>query len=216
MTYAIGMRTMPRPQDYCKQTLMRLVETGTLQDRRVKGLHVSDGRGLTPNQNGCRALRLAASDEPEWVIFMEDDVDIIDDFIGSVDRWLERFAVSDVLFYPLGCFYIDAVRDARDVGYWPMPVDKYYGSQAFVMRTPDALAYAEWLIGLKKAPEDDVSFDIHLQRWHKIVRPHQPVVHTPAPCFIDHTGEYSLMGPPGSWARVGRVLGFAGRDWSFT
>jgi hypothetical protein len=218
-TYSIGIRTIARKNDYCRGTLLRLVETGTLQHPDILGLHVSRGEGITPNRNGCRALLLAANDEPDWVIFLEDDIDVINDFLGSVDRWLTKFARPEVLAYPLSCFYSGAMIHCAETGAWEYPIEKYYGSQGFVIRTSDAVKFAIWLMGWCErynfSEDRDVSFDIRLGEWHREALPDQKFLLTPSPCFLDHTGEFSSIGPPGSWERVGRVESFAGREWSF-
>ena len=215
MTFSIGIRTMPRKQNYIGQTLQRLLESGTLQHPDVKGLHLHHGEGISPNQNGCRALLAAAKDEAEWVIFLEDDIDVIDDFIPSIQRWLTDWERQDVMAYPLCCFYSDATREFAKRGAYDIPISKYYGSQGILFRTPDAVDYANWLTSLGKSFERDVSFDIHLSQWHTERLPKQKTLVTPAPCFIDHIGEFSLMGDPGSWARVGPVEGFGGREFRY-
>lgn len=215
MTFSIAIRTVDRVVDYCRSTLVRLAESGSLQHPELLGLHVSHGESLTPNGNGCRALRMAVRDEADWVVFLEDDVDTINDFVGSLDRWLDRFACEEILAYPLSCFYPAEMRTHRATGAWKYPIDRFYGSQGFAIRTADASDFAAWLVGLGKSPERDVSFDLHLAQWHVMKRPNQKELITPAPCFLDHTGEFSSLGPPGSWERVGRVTEFAGRDWSY-
>lgn len=216
MTFSIAIRTITRKADYCRGTLTRLVETGSLQHPELLGLHISHGEGISPNANGCRAIQMAVRDGADWIIFLEDDVDMIDNFLSDVELWLEDWSAPNVLAYPLSCFYSDAVKESRRRGAWDRyPLDKYYGSQGFAIRTADALDFANWLTGLNKPFDRDVSFDIHLAQWHLLRRPAVKHVITPAPCFLDHTGEFSSIGPPGSWERVGRVAGFAGRQWSY-
>ena len=215
-TFSIAIRTITRVGNYCRGTLERLVASGTLQHPALLGLHLSHGESITPNANGCRALRLAAADGADWIVFLEDDVDPIDDLLGSVERWLERFARPRVRAYPLSCFYAEAMARHRRAGAWEdYPLEKYYGSQGFVIRTADALDFAGWLEARADRPKGDVSFDLWLAGWHREREPDQQHLVMPAPCFLDHTGEFSAIGPPGSWERVGRVHGFAGREFSF-
>ena len=138
MTFSICIRTVYRPQNYLNGLLRRLAETRTLEDRSVRGLHVSHGEGLTPNANAVRALRMSAADEADWILFLEDDIEIVNDFIGSVSRWLTDFARYDVLFYPLGSFYPFISKDHHERGAWDMGLDLYYGSQAVAFRARDA------------------------------------------------------------------------------
>lgn len=217
MTFSIGMRTMFRRADYCSQTVARLSETGSLHHRDVVGFHVSHGEGITPNMNGVHALRMAAKDGADWVLFLEDDIDIVDDFVGSVSRWLQDHATPDVLAYPLGSFYKN-VTDCPAViqaGEWRIPRRLYYGSQAVVFRTPDAADYADWLEAYTRVQDDkdrSGSFDLRISDWHGERRPKTETLCTPIPCLVDHIGEESLMG---TWTRTGRILHFAGRGWSY-
>lgn len=218
MTFGIGLRTVDRPQNYCAETLLRLQQTGTIYHPSVKGFYVSHGEGLTPNENGAKALRLAAQDNPDWVLFLEDDIDVIDDLIGSVERWLTAFAHQDILVYPLGCAYPSIVGQAAERGAWDYPIaDTFYGTQALLFRTPDALAYAAWLLEIPEhVSRREICFDLWLAKWHLEQRPDQKFLRTPAPCFVDHLGEHSIMGDnKQSWERCGRFEAFGGRKFSY-
>lgn len=202
------MRTVTRAENYCAATIQRLLETGTIQHRDVRGFHVSHGEGLTPNQNGFQALRMAAHDAADWIIFIEDDIDIIDDFIGSVERWLAKFATPEVLAYPLGSFYPTITPWHHERGAWDIPCDMYYGSQAVLFRTCDALDFARWA----EQSGRDTEFDLHIAQWQEARTSSGARLLTPAPCFVDHVGVKSAMG---SWERTGRMLDFPGRAWSY-
>lgn len=217
MTFSIGLRTITRLQRYCQQTLQRYLESGVVYHPSVVGFHVSHGEDCSPNENAVRALRMAARDNPDWVIFSEDDVDIINDLIGSLERWLDRFARPTVRAYPLGCAYPGLIQLARDRGCWDYPLEQFYGTQVVVFRTVDALDYATFLENIPiDANRRDICFDLWLGNWHRQVEPNQLHLLTPAPCFIDHVGQFSIMGDnKQSWERCGRFEAFAGRDWSF-
>lgn len=218
MTFSIGVRTVFRPQNYVRQLVQRLAETGTLTHPLLKGFHVHHGEVLNPNMNGVGALRAAVADRADWVIFLEDDIDIIDDFIGSLNRWLALFWKPDIYFYPLGSFYASLTGPQHSVGMWEMPLDYYYGSQAVVLSTRGAHDYAQYLDLHQGAPigpskwRFDQHFDMHLSEWQRLSGGNAEFTRTPAPCFVDHIGENSLMG---TWERTGRILDFAGREWSF-
>lgn len=217
-TFSIAIRTVPRTPDYFRATLHRLIDSGTLQHPSLLGLHVSNRPDLTPNENGARALRLAAQDSPRWIIFLEDDVDMIDDFLGSVDRWLDNRAQATIHAFPLSCFYPLELARCVEAGddYWDYPLDLYYGSQGFAIRLLDALSFAHWVERLPNDyPRRDVSFDLKLAHWHRMREPNFPFMRTPSVPFLDHTGEFSAIGPPGSWERVGRVTDFPGHEWSY-
>ena len=209
MTFSICIRTIIRPVDYCRSVIMRLAETNSLCHTSVIGFHVQHGEFLTPNMNGVTALRLAAKDKADWILFLEDDIDIIDDFIGSVERWITKFAHPEILVYPLCSFYPEISRSFHKDGVWQISTDLYYGSQAILFRTQDALDYANWLA---MRPEVETQFDLNIVHWHANRRPKVTVFISPAPCFVDHIGKESLMG---TWERTGSVQDFAGRQWSY-
>jgi hypothetical protein len=47
--------------------------------------------GRTRQQNGAEAIRVAANQNADYVLKLEDDIDFIGDFLGSVGRFLERY-----------------------------------------------------------------------------------------------------------------------------
>lgn len=214
MTFSICMRTVYRPQNYCQRTVKRLADVGAMCHSSVLGFHISHGEGITPNRNGARALLRAANDNPDWIIFLEDDIDVIDDFIPSTQRWLKRFELPNILFYPLGSFYQHMTQPLHDKGAWDMPLPLFYGSQAVVLRKRDAIDFAVWLNnrGFQDVKGRDTEFDLNLTRWHQERCPSREFTRTPAPSFVDHIGEHSLMG---DFSRTGHMLDFAGRKWSF-
>ena len=208
MTFSITIRTCTREVDYYKQTMQRLRETGTLDHPSVIGFHVSHGHSTTPNENGANALRRGASDNPDWVLFLEDDIDIIDDFIPSLEAWLEKFATPKCLVYPLGSFYPSITHAMHKEGVWYMPSDSYYGSQALVMRPVDALEYADYIVTTPWV----AGFDRQLADWLEKKLGQKTVFPTPCPCFVDHLGEVSAV-KHGN--QTGRMLDFGGRNFRF-
>jgi len=208
MTFSIGVRTVRREgADYLSTFLSRLAEIGATSHRDVLGVHICDGTGLdiTANENGCRAIETALCDRPDWVMFLEDDVDPINDLIGSVQRWMEDHERPGVHLYPLACQYSQCFKPGATA--WEYRTGAYYGSQALLLRAsaaPSAINYVrtEW------APHR--GFDLALARWHESYAPETTHLVTPVPCFVDHIGSVSTLG-----CNVGRFAGFPGRDFSY-
>lgn len=205
MTFSIGLRTALREVDYLTATLKRLSESGTMKHPQVRGLHVTYGHGLTPNENGARALELALKDNPDWVIFLEDDIDVLDDFIGSISRWLTDHERPKVHLYPLACQYSQCFEEGKS--FWEYSTPAYYGSQGLILRAEPAKAFINFVRHEWKPPR---AFDLALARWHEAYEPEATHFITPVPCFIDHLGDVSTFG-----YNVGRFVGFKGREYSY-
>lgn len=220
-TFSLGMRTVRREGDYCRSTLSRLVECWALSHPQVRGFHSVVGDGLPPNETAVRALEAALRDGPDWVLLLEDDLDFCNDFIGSVDRWLERWAEPEIHFYPLGCFDADGVAGARSRGAFDWNLSGYYGSQAVALRAHDAASFLDWFPDRPALPADpgwfyprDRCLDLHLAAWHREIEPKQETVRTPAPSLVDHIGEISSIDHR-NHGLTGRILAFGGREFSY-
>lgn len=181
---------------------------------------VSSGAGMTPNENAAEAIHEALRSEPEWILFLEDDVEVIDDIYGSLWRWTERHYTDEVLFYPLGCFYPDLVREAEPAGALRLDLSLYYGSQAILMRSEEAWDFIDWLPGAPPIVAEsgwiyphERCLDLHLAAWQR-ARDGAPYTIVPAPCFIDHLGERSLIDRE-ERGETGRILAYAGRGYRY-
>ena len=64
-------------------------------------------------ENAAEALRLGGKyREADWVLFLEDDIDVIKNFLESLQDWLERHKNKSLIF-PLGANYEELVYLAR-------------------------------------------------------------------------------------------------------
>lgn len=201
-TFSLAVITVDRP--YRETFIQRLVETRTVFDRRVRGLHIAYER---PQMENVRvALRAAVADGADWVILFEDDIDIVDDFIGSTERWLSDHARDHVHFYPLGSAAKRSMRKAFDdrVTCWMYPLKHYFGATAVAMRTADACSFLDF------AWNTDDYLDVNLQRWHVALFPASRYVITPVPCLIQHEGQASTLSGESHWS--GRYPGWLGRS----
>lgn len=208
MTYSLAITTVERV--YRQTFFQRLLDTGTLTHPRVRGVHIVQNR--LPNEAFVYASRAAIYDNPDWVIVLEDDIDIIDDFIGSVDRWLSDVEEPTLQFYPLGCALRRAMRHAvsRQDRSLRWPIRHFYGMTAVaIRRDPLALFCDE----LERSPDWMVpvyAIDENFKRWHLRRYSSQKDTITPVPCFIDHCGAVSsqTMAPEHF---TGQYMGFMGR-----
>jgi hypothetical protein len=212
MTYSLSIPTVAPRAPHCEYLIARLVETGAFSHPLVKGVHIT--RDLPPNLNAHHAMRAAARDDADWVLHLEDDIDIIDDFLGSVDRWLTDFAEPRVLFYPLGCAVRRAMRESRAAGAraWPFPLKEFFGATAVAIRTDDVRRFcdsygADWMMRWN-------GLDVNLRRWHERAEPRQSFVLTPVPPFIDHMGAVSTQSTDPSHF-TGRYPAYEGRHIAY-
>lgn len=211
VTFSICVPTVDRP--YRHGFFQRLVETKTLEHAAVRGFHLAVGRG--PNDNAAHALRRAIDDATDYVIFLEDDIDIVDDFIPSVTRFMRDVVQGDRHFYPLGCAMRRAMRQSLQSGAltWAYPVREFYGACGLVFPRESARAFCD---AYDQSPPWMMSWnglDVNLRNWHQRISPATHLV-TPVPCLIDHLGQTSsLSSDPSHY--TGRYPGFLGRHGTY-
>lgn len=212
MTYSICMPTVARP--YRTHLFRRLVDTGTLEHPLVRGFHLAYGRG--PNDNSDHALRQALTDETDYIIFLEDDVEIIDDLIGSIDRWMHDVRCETVHFYSIGCGVRRAMRHARSRGEatWRWPLKDYFGACGLVFPRASAHAFCDAYAARPTWMREWNGLDENLKRWHRRHEPTQTYILTPTTCFIDHRGTISSH-PTDDQHWTGQYESFAGTTWRY-
>lgn len=168
---------------------------------------LSSDERLTPNRNAARAVEQAAKQASEWMLFLEDDIDVCDDFLESVDVWLQRVAAPDIKLYSL-CAAYQGVRLAQVV--WDYQVKDFYGTQAYLVRREDTVDLAKFLASKPKWKGKDKGHDMLLKQWAE--RGGKPVRFVAAaPNFVQHIGKESSL-------HLGRFHDYAswpGRGWSF-
>jgi hypothetical protein len=182
MTFSICIRTVPSRETIFRSLLAELSVTLSLP--QVLGIHVSACPDVAPNENGCRALASAASDDADWVLFLEDDAWPITDLIGSAERWLLDFAEDDIHIYalgsPLGVDDVPAVR-------WPL--DQFYCSVAMAIRG----SMVRSLVGyLRENGHVRTGFDLMSANWHRVVSESDCLL-AAAPSMVDHLGVESTL-----------------------
>lgn len=136
-------------------------------------------------ENGARCLLESSKHESEWVMFIEDDIEVCSSFLKRVNNWLINNAKENVYAYTMCAAYPENLSAAASAGqeYWEYPVEAFYGIQCFVMKTKHARSFGEYLL---EAPGGQYN-DMHLKDW--LVKQGQKVLYTPAPhSFVQHIG----------------------------
>lgn len=171
---------------------------GVISDPWVR-IAAAPDRVRTPNENGAATWREACADDAaDWVLVLEDDIDVCADFLDETARWLETHARDDRRVYPLGCPHRDVVTAAAaGQTSWEYPIGHYWASQATVVRRPDAIRLAAYLeahpihgVGAQATTQ---SHDWILPDWARTDYPAIAHFLTPAPGLVQHIGRQSLL-----------------------
>lgn len=168
-----------------------------------------------PNLNVANALRVGSGmGEPQWVLFLEDDIDVCADFFDSVGAWLDDHAREDRRIYSFGANY-PQVQELYGQGIyaWDYPIEQFYGTQSFAIRPGDALSLAEYIREhcYDRSP-DGTQWDLLMQDWSREKYPEIDHFLASCPAFVDHIGEESVVMP----GRKGHTYpSWPGREWSY-
>jgi len=205
MTFSVAIRTVPQRKELFGALMARLA----VEPIPVP-VHVSSNADVAPNENGCLAIQKALGEPAHWILFLEDDAGLINDFFGSTERWLKDHARPDVHVYPLGCQY--PLSNDPEVTAWEYPLRSFYCSVALLIRAtlaPSLLAYMRCNDHVRQG------FDLMTGHWHRTVSD-SPHLITPVPCFVEHLGDVSTLidGRPDK-DEVGRFQCFRGFDFSY-
>ena len=231
--------------NYFSKTWTNLTISGVFTSDRLHSVHIASdyrpdtGRGPWPERmfidglpgvaidhaeepryaqgNCATALLMGANSGAKWVLQIEDDIDVVDDFLGSVGRWLDRHGAED---RPLYAFSSDhsAIDRARERGeeFWEYAVSNFWGFQCFAVSAATARDLGQWYLDNPGYKHDDgrvdfYSHDIGVQRWaaergHTMFRGSVPV-------FVQHLGEERAVPYP-SPKRI-YFPSWPGREWTF-
>jgi hypothetical protein len=179
-------------------------------------LHVSSAEGgRCASHNYSAALRAASESGDSWVLVLEDDIDVIADFWGSIERWIDEYERPDRRVYPLGAAYPQVLESLtlRRESFWDYPIDKFYGTQAVLFRRDDALKLATYLTHHAFDREQDgTAWDLLIADWSRCAYPGISHFRTPAPSFVEHIGRGSVVRPR---SFTHRFESWPGSDWSY-
>ena len=131
------------------------------------------------------------------MLFLEDDIDVIDGFFDSVGQWIDEHAISDCHIYPLGANYSSVSSLAlKGETVWSYPIPLYYGTQGFVIHREDAISLADYLDeDPYRVNSRGTEWDLAIGRWHKENWPELTHFLTPCPSFVQHIGRDSIVDP---------------------
>lgn len=180
-------------------------------------LHVPD-RVLGANDNGLAQVSAGLETDADWILLLEDDLSFCADFVGSVERWLARYARADRNLYR---FFGFTQAPSKTTEAYDCPLKSLRASQAVALRRTDAEDFLAWgranLRTWRKSPQGGgstadplIAFDKFLACWSLTRWPGRPGVIS-QPYFVKHIGDQSSLHRFG--ARNDRF--YAGDRWSY-
>ena len=196
-------------------------------ERAFLGVDSSDWRAVTvvahptvrrgPAENASAALRYGAESGAPWVLYLEDDLDVCDDFVGSVGRWLDDHARPEATIYKLAADHMVMERPSIiRCGSWECAAADTWSTVAMVLRADVATDVADWLaanpIYAHKDGRLGVAYDFELQRW-AAARGIAKFICS-APSFVQHLGDESAIRP--NDRRLVRFPSWPGRSWVYS
>jgi len=165
-------------------------------------------RRLTRNEAGIRCLEVALARGADYVVFLEDDIQVCDDFLGSVDRWLtHRPEPAAPTLYSFYCPFGRPFHEGVD-GAWNYPLAWFNGCQAIALRSADVSGALECLRRLLPTWGSPGGFDRLLSAWLMACGGQ---ILASVPSFVQHVGYQTAMGYP-HWHQSPTWLG---ADWSY-
>lgn len=210
---------------------------GVLPDSGKAVIHPCPPGGCTRQQNGARAIRIAAGAGADWVLKLEDDLDFIDDFIGSVARWLGDYGDSDVAMFSLAmaleglsdCRYAEPnesvlgpgssfprVRSMLAAGksFVVRPPQGFWGAQALAWKRRRAQEIADWLgddpfYWNGEIAYRDNAHDFKIAEW--VSTTDERAIGVALPAFVQHIGRESSIASKDRWFQ----FPWPGPDWTY-
>jgi hypothetical protein len=232
MKFDVVMMTFDRSPrtNYLQDTVNNLLRAGVFESSRLHSFTLADSGSptldviqtafenvdydvyvatgqRTPTQNAAYALSRASNMGADWVLFLEDDIDVCNWFLESAAGWLEDHIDMGHRVFPLGANYADIEGLVGRSTCWTYPIAAYYGTLAVAMRSNDARSIAEHLAQID--PEK-ATYDLFIAQW-AAARGIREFL-TPVPSFVQHLGQDSSIRPGGEFHQY---RSWPGRQWSY-
>ena len=117
--------------NYSNDTISNLARSGVFGSALLGHFAVFNDATLDQggcNENSLRCLKEAQKQNTEWIIFLEDDINVIDHFLESVDAWLNICYDEDIPLYSLATNYVETCQPIIS---WRYPIESFYGTQGY-------------------------------------------------------------------------------------
>lgn len=208
----LTMITHPREPEYFSQTMKNLVRGGLCESNRLLSFRINE-TSEPANINVANAL----SDLPigtKWVIFIEDDIDVCDNFVDSCAKWLDDLYTPGIPIYSFGSNHPEIqLRSDEGFKYWPYPRDCFFGTQCIGIPAQLSEGIAEYLREhCYDRTDDGTAYDLLMADW--VAKNYSDCLHFLASCpaFVQHIGTESIVRPR---PNVHTFPTFPGHEWSY-
>lgn len=120
--------------------------------------------------NVAHALKIGAQSGAPYVLFCEDDIDVIGDFIGSVYRWLMDHSKTYAATYRFTADH-DGLKDPKVRANGVMQYHMYdtWGTQCYALAAPVAYDLAQWYFDHPQYEHADgkktEAYDLEMHNW---------------------------------------------------
>lgn len=180
---------------------------------RIESIDTAKGRLAC--ENAGHALICGGLTGTKWVLFLEDDIDVCQDFLGSVGRFLDKYgSKAHFRLYAFGAAY-DQLNQQRRQGYdyWRYPVGAFYGTQAFAIRAEDAVSLGRYISSnpMVRGVYNPNAYDLMFHDWASVNYPGCEFLAS-APSFVEHIGRESVCTGKNE---THRFESWPGREWSY-
>lgn len=169
-------------------------------------------------------IALSGAPACDWVVHLEDDVQLCQDFLGSVSRWIST-QVTDT--YRLVSFFTPSMKGPMKQAHQrrrsalPFPLERWTSGVAVALRWADAQACGRWILETapvwRTGPEYPAwathrGADKMIAAWQRVAYPSCPQALASVPCLVEHVGRVSSLSRLGTFPFVQAPV-FSGRAW---
>lgn len=187
---------------------------GLTQLGNVRFKAAPDG-GYLACESAGHALICGGLTGAKWVLFLEDDIDICRDFLGSVGRFLDQYGnLPQYRLFAFGADYGQLIETRRSGGdAWPYPVSAFFGTQCFAIRSEDAVSLGRYIYGnpMIRGVYNPNAYDLMFHDWANVSHPGCKFLAS-APSFVQHIGRESVCTGK---EETHRFESWLGREWTY-
>ena len=154
-------------------------------------VHWNEERIMWP-ENFVRCMKIGAS-QATHVMLMEDDVDLIPDFMEEVDAFVTKYP-NEKIWKMGGSYHYLTVLASQGVDM--ARTDGYYGNQCVIFTRENAISVSKCIEEWKTRRPDAVKgVDICIKKYWfpKIAKPGEAIVCMKTPSAIQHIGDESSL-----------------------
>ena len=141
-------------------------------------------------ENFARALKAKSASDAEYIIFMEDDIEVVPNLSHRIDQFIHKHLKGNKVwsFHASYQEIVDAVNAGDE--HYDLPYPGFYGSLCFAISATDAHSLAAWLSDYYNAGGNRHTADLQVNEWlkHEMKFDH---ICCSAPSLVQHIGVQS-------------------------